>query len=124
MIADTENEAANYARALANSPGAVVERALEQQAREVDARYNALTQRRDELKAVLESRRLSDEAVDAALDFRERIVAGLEEATFEDKREVLDRLGVEVTIKGGQAQISCRIPTQPSQQLSIKPFVV
>jgi len=70
----------------------VLERALEQPAHEVDARYNALSQRRDELKVVLQTRPLNDEAVNAALDFRERIVVGLEEATFEDKREVLDKL--------------------------------
>jgi site-specific DNA recombinase len=124
MIAQIEDEAANYARALATAQSKLLEHALERQANEIDARYNALIQRRDELKIDLEAQKFTDQAIIDALEFRERIVIGMEEATFADKREVLDRLGIEVIVKDGQARITCRIPTAAPNQLSIALFMV
>lgn len=111
LIQDTETEAAEVARGFARVGGGLVGRKLEEQVKEVEARYAALTKRRDELNAKLSTYRLNDENLKAALRFREDVIAGLQGPTSEDKRRILEILGVQVTIKDGQAQIRCAIPT-------------
>ena len=88
-----------------------VGRALEEKTREVNARFDALTRRRDELQAELTKRQLTDEAVNAALSFRQDVVAGIQDPTFETKRRVLEMLGVQVKIEAGTYRVNCRVGT-------------
>ncbi|HEX7593151.1 MAG TPA: zinc ribbon domain-containing protein [Anaerolineae bacterium] len=108
MLIDCEQEAAQCAAAMVKASGAVG-RALDGQTREVNARFDALTKRRDELKAELAKRQLDDAAVDAALTFRQDVVAGIQNPTFETKRRVLEILGVQVRLNGTRFWVNFRV---------------
>jgi len=47
------------------------------------------------------------------LDFREYVAAGLSSPTFEDKRNWLEILRVEVIVNNRTAIITCRLPGNP-----------
>ncbi len=82
-----------------------VGRALQKQIREVDERHKALVARREVLEAELSHRRFTEEAIQRQLDFVARLRAGVENATNEDKRGMLDTLDAQVFVKDGEAQL-------------------
>jgi site-specific DNA recombinase len=114
LFADCEQEAAQCAAALLKASGAVG-RALEEKTREINARFDALSKRRGELQAELTKRQLTDEAVNAALSFRQDVVAGIQDPTFETKRRVLEMLGVQVKIEAGTYRVNCRVGTSRAE---------
>jgi hypothetical protein len=65
----------------------------------VEKLYAAQIKRRDELEAALKETRLTDERIEAANRFREDVVLGMEEPTFQDKREILEILNTQVEVK-------------------------
>lgn len=107
MLVGCEKEAAQYARALAKASG-VVGQTLEAQIQEVNARYDALCKRRDELKAELSAQRMSNEAIEEAMQFREDVAAGMDNPDFETKRRILELLKVEVKVKDGKCRVGFR----------------
>ncbi len=88
----------------------LVGRKLEEQAKEVEARYNALTQRRNQLKAELRARQVTDERIQVALQLREDVILGMENATFDNKQQLLETLNVRVAMKDQKARVECSIP--------------
>lgn len=74
--------------------------------------YGALVAERDELGATLAKESLTDADVSAALQFRADALAGLEHATFDDKRAMLRRLRVNVVVTGKIAEVTCMIPLE------------
>lgn len=111
LIADCDREAKNYAQEIGRAGGAM-RRALEVQIADVEKRYAALTIERDELKAQLDTQRLTEHAIQAALRFREDMIERLQAATFEDKRRVLELLQAQVTVKDRQVRTTCLIPSE------------
>ncbi len=99
MIRDSEKEAQECAIALRKAGSGLVRKALEDQVALVDARYDALMKRRTELQAELGAQRLSDEAIADLLQFREDVIVGMKSPTSEDKRQILERLGVKVRLE-------------------------
>ena len=98
MIEDTEKEAVEVGRALRYASG-IVARKLKQNIEEIDRRYEALVERKEELEDDLSTTKLTDEAVDDLLQFAEDAFLGIENADFETKRRTLEMLQVVVTIK-------------------------
>ena len=77
----------------------------------MNTRHAALCAERDALIAEIEAGALSDEQIAAMLaTFSEDVIAGLQNATFEDKRRALEDLQVQVFIEGEQARVTCRVP--------------
>lgn len=109
LIANCDVDAAECAAALRKAKGRVKE-SLEIQQDEINARYDALAKRRDELQTELGARRLTDASVQAALRFREDALVGMKAPTQQDKRSQLETLRVQVEIKDGKARITCIIP--------------
>jgi hypothetical protein len=86
-------------------------KALRQQRDQNDNRYAKLSAERDRLVAELEAAsRFTDEALSRAMQFRADIVGGLKHPTFEDKRQYLELLQVEVKVSNGKAVIRCAFP--------------
>ena len=110
LITNCEAEAAELARAVARVDEGVVRRKLEEQAKEVEARYNALTRRRDELQAELNTHELSEQSIATALQFRDDVIVGMENPSLENKQRVLEMLGVEVTVRAKTVWVNCRVP--------------
>lgn len=113
MLTDCEKEVTDCAAALVKASGAVG-RALEEKAHEVNARFDALTRRRDELKAEIAARKVTEEAIDAALRFRQDVFTGTQNPSFEMKRRVLEVLGVEVKVSGTRFWVNFRVGTCPA----------
>jgi hypothetical protein len=86
-------------------------KALRQQRDQNDDHYAKLSAERDRLLAELEAAsRFTDEALSRAMQFRADIVGGLKHPTFEDKRQYLELLQVQVKVAGGKAVIRCAFP--------------
>jgi len=111
LLKDTEKEADAIARATPKAKGIIAAK-LEQQADEVNRRYQALTDHKVKLQQAL-AVELTDRNIDNLLEFREAVVVGLENPTFEDKRRWLEMLQVTVNVKNQQAIITCRISSKP-----------
>jgi len=111
LIEQAEKEADEIAEVLTRMRGLVAAR-LEQQANEVDRRYQALLSRQAELRDALTSE-LTDDNISNLLVFRETVAAGLVNPTFEDKRRWLEILQVEVRVENHQAVIACRLSMEP-----------
>jgi len=102
-------ETKNYAQEISKA-GDVVRHALEAQIADVEKRYAALTKERNELESLLDARRLTEEAVKAALRFREDVVTGMQNPSFENKRKILELLDTQVTVKDRRIKTTCLIP--------------
>lgn len=115
LIFQTENDAAKFARALADASGGVVGDMLKKQIDDVNTRYAALCAERDNLAAEIKAGALSDEQIAAMLvAFDQDVMTGLQNATFEDKRRAIEGLQVKVFIEGDTARVTCRIPVPDS----------
>ncbi len=113
LIRQCETQAAGLAKALASVPGGIVGQTLQHDIETCNERHAILTRERDKLLTELDAERLSDVDIKAALEFREAVLAGMETATFEDKRLTLEDLRCQVLVtdgRNGQAVVSCRIP--------------
>jgi site-specific DNA recombinase len=118
-IEQLEAEAANIAASMAQvQAGGVVQRALQSRAEDVERRYADACRERDDLAHELNAKTLSDEQIAAALQFREDVCDGLENPTFEDKRDMLEALDVRVFVDGYQMRVTCAIEIEP-RDLSI-----
>jgi site-specific DNA recombinase len=113
LLQDTEKEADEIVWAIAKVKGIIAAK-LEQQADEVDRRYQALTARMMELQESL-TLEFTDHNIDDLLQFRETMAAGLQSPTFEDKRRWLEILQVIVMVKNSMAVVSCRLGGEPLQ---------
>ena len=111
LLKETEKEADEIARATRKVKGLVGER-LQQQADEVDRRYQALTRRKGEIQESL-AVELTENTIGNLLQFREAVALGLENPTFEDRRRWLEILQTRVTITNGMAVITCRLGGKP-----------
>lgn len=112
LLRDTEKEFDEVAWAMTRTKGLVISR-LEQQADEINRRYQALTDRLAELQEALKFE-LTDSNIDDLLRFRETVAVGLQNPTFEDKRRWLELLQITVTVKDRQAVITCRLSSKPT----------
>ena len=66
---------------------------------DVNQRHEALIKERDEFQRALSTSTLTDEQITALLQYREDVVIGLQQPTFESKRRNLELLQVSVTVK-------------------------
>ena len=111
QIAESEAEAAKLAEAVKNVKGGAVGKALQEKIDRLEILYLQQIHKRDELQAGLSAQRLTDENMAKALRFREDIMAGLQNPTFEDKRRALELLQVEVIVTvDKKASVKCLVP--------------
>ena len=103
----TEEEAEDIARAMTRAKGLVAAK-LQQQADEVDKRFQALTARKSQLQESSPPD-LTDRVIDNLMRFREIVAIGFQNPTFDDKRRWLEILRVKVTVTNGKFVISWRL---------------
>jgi len=111
LLRDTETEAEDIAQAACKAKGIIAAK-LEQQADEVNRRYQALMAHKVELEEALDSE-LTNQSVDNLLQFRETVAIGLLNPSLEEKRLWLELLQVTVTVKDFTAVVSCRLSADP-----------
>lgn len=110
LITKCEAEAARQVQALISTPGGIVGELLRKQIEDTNSQHTALLQERDALRIELEARALTDGQIATALEFREAVMQGMHNPTFEDKRMTLEALQMHVVVHNAQAHIKCRIP--------------
>jgi len=108
-IKETEAEADEIALALRKAHGRVAE-SLQKQQDDINSRYADLCRKCDQLQEELSQNKLTDQEISDALQLREDILAGLQNPTFEDKRRVIERLNVQVTVEGDKVSVKGLIP--------------
>ena len=108
FIAQADREADEIALAMRQAKGRVGE-SLQRQQGDLNARLEGYHKRRGELIAKLGARRLTDDAIQDIMEFARDVREGLTAADFETKQRVFELLDVQVTVKDGQAQVSCMI---------------
>lgn len=110
LIAKCEAEALALVQALKGvEAGGLVSRTIKEKTQVIDGEYKALMGTRERLVQELQTGELTDEDIDAALEFRRDTLAGLENPTDSDKRRMLEYLDVKVSVRGGRVTIGCRI---------------
>ena len=70
----------------------------------------------------MNARHLTEERIQAALRFRESVIVGMQNPTFEDKRKTLEMLGVHITVKDERAWVSCVISPDP-KSIELSPSI-
>ena len=110
LLAEVETEASNLAVSLAlATSGGAMNNAILSRMQTVDKNHAELKARRDELVSSLASDTLSNEDINLLLQYGQDVMTGLEHATFQDKRRVLQTLRVKATIVDEEATVECRI---------------
>jgi site-specific DNA recombinase len=112
LIAQTEQEADNLADGVKRAKGIVLQR-LEKASEEVNQKYNDLQARKDSLISNLNAQSFTDEAISNMLNFWKTVQLGLSNPTFEDRRQWLEILQVQVDVKDRKAVVTCRLPVEP-----------
>ena len=108
FIRHAERDAAKIAAALPDAEkGGAVYKALKAQEIEVNTRLDSLAKQREKLIEELGARKLTDDAIDTIIEFARTVREGIDDATFEIKRRILESLDVRVTITPGQYHIKC-----------------
>jgi site-specific DNA recombinase len=110
LLVRCENEAEELISTRDTLTGGLMKKVIEQKAAELENQYASLNQEREELEYALSAKSLTDEEVTAALQFREDVMTGMLNPTFEDKRFILETLRVSVAVKGEQGEFTCVIP--------------
>ncbi len=83
--------------------------ALRAEIRTLGKERDSLVSERDELAAELSRETLNSDEIQAALKYRECVMNGMQDPTFEDKRRVLEMFRVEIKISGGVATVTGRL---------------
>ena len=110
VIAECEREIDDYARDIHDTPDGKLKQALRRQADEVEARCKAHIRERDRLVGELSEAQITEETIQHGLKFRDRVILGMENPTFDDKQQVFELLQVQVTVTNRKATVECGIP--------------
>jgi site-specific DNA recombinase len=104
LLRDAERDADEIAETMLIARGRVGER-VQKQMDDCNTRITELTARRENLIAQLGTRKLTDAAIETIMQFARDIRAGIEGATFEEKRRTLENLDVQVTVTPGKYHV-------------------
>jgi len=118
MIAEAEAEAIHLEQALRNA-GKVVGKVLKEKMAALDERYERLEARKAALETALAKRRLTDETIDGLLQFAAKVEKGIDCATNEVKRRVLDAFDSRVIVTDDRAELIYRLEVQASIELQL-----
>jgi len=88
---------------------------LREEIKSLGRERDSLIKERDELAGELDQETLSNDEIQAALNYREHVMAGMQNPTFEDKRRALEMFRVEVKISGGVATVTGRLKIEKRQ---------
>lgn len=120
MISEREQEVANIASQLTKlPPNGIVSNALQTRAQTIEQEYASLNERKKELLQLISTESLTETDITSAIEFRRRVIDGMADSTFDDKRNILQALQVKVLVNDSQTTIMCVIQTPDRQQLAV-----
>lgn len=107
LIRRAEGEADKIGRALRDAEeGGAVHKALKRDELDTNAQLKSLAIQREKLAEELMQTKLNDESTEAIMAFARATRKGIEQATAQDKRRILESLAVKVTAKQGRYKIA------------------
>lgn len=108
-----EDQARGLVEALADTRrDGVIGRVLGEKTEQLEEQYVALIREREDLRRKIAVEAFGDDDATRALEMRSHILVGIENATPDDRRRVLEFLRVRVVVNGDKAQVSCILPIQ------------
>jgi site-specific DNA recombinase len=111
LLAKCESEAQQLiTMKLETRPEGIVHKTILAKIEELDTQHKALQREIEVLEALINSQTLSTQDLDAAMRFRMDVLKGIDEATFADKRKMLQTLRVKVSVNQKTATIKCCVP--------------
>ncbi len=111
LIAECEVESEGLSAALAQvSINGLLSQTIKKNITELEKRYADLIRERNETERALNIQQLTNEDIASAMQFREDVILGMQNPTFEDMRRSLDVLRVKVTVKGTEGKVKCIVP--------------
>jgi site-specific DNA recombinase len=103
FIKQAEREAVKIANALKDAEkGGAVYKALKKDETEVNTQLADLAKQREKIIAELGTRKITDAAIETIMEYARKVRKGIDGATFEVKRRILETLDVQVTVDTGQ----------------------
>lgn len=114
QLAEDAKEASSFADALLYAPDGAVRKAIQDKITLFEGIHAERIKRRDELERELSKQMFSNESVAAAEQFREDVIAGLLNPSFEDKRRTLELLQVKIEVDAvaKKAWVTCLVPAE------------
>ncbi len=109
-IAKCNSEASSLTSAVTQVTGIVGEHLL-QKINELNTTHSALIAEREKLVQALTVVKLTNDDIVTMMNFRQDVAKGLESATADDKRQIIETLKVKVTVSHNEVQIECRLCT-------------
>jgi site-specific DNA recombinase len=121
MMLECEAEAEEITSALkkVRSDG-LLEKTLKNRSDMVEDTYASYTQERNKLIAELSAQTLSDEDIETALQFRKDAASGLQVATYEAKRHILEILQTELKAEGETIRLKFKIELEKIRRFNIR----
>jgi hypothetical protein len=133
LIAECEAESEEISAILAQVPkDGLMSRTIKSKITELENRYAGLCEERDQIERELNTQQFTDEDISGGLQFREDVITGMQNPTFEDMRRCLEILRLRVIIQGTEGKLKCIIPageisfdlcTLPSICISSSPLI-
>jgi len=123
MMGEAEVEAGKLAKTLQGLTDkqrkGIVGQTLQDKVDALDERYNDLAARRDKLEAELAHRRVTEEAITRTVTYTEGARVGLDSATNEDKRTMLDTFNAQVKVTDGKPVLALWMPDEVLIELKL-----
>jgi site-specific DNA recombinase len=108
LIKRFESEANKIAKALPDAArGGAVWKSLKDAETNVNARLDELAKQREKIIKELGTRKLTDECIETIMTFARKVRNGIDRASFDAKRRMLETLGVKVFVKNGHYKLTC-----------------
>ena len=118
MISACSREADALVKQMSRITTSLMQTALERNVVDLETRHQSLTRRKAEIENRITATIVTDEDIAAAIRFREDVLSGLDLATIDNKRAILEILNVCVTIypnksDGDKARIDINLVSNP-----------
>ena len=121
FIKHFQGEADKIAAALPDTEkGGTVQKLMQEQERQVNARLDELAKQRKKIIEEIGAARITDERIETIMTLARKVKRGIERATVEGKRRILEALAVLVTVNEGKYNIKCIIGTKDGVIRSVK----
>ena len=113
LLADLEREAETLTGSLKRASGLILTKIENEMAR-INKEHASLEAKKQGLEREMQNTEFSDQQIESLMEFRNRVLVGLEHATPEEKRQIYKILQVKALIKDHQVKVSCLIASHTS----------
>ena len=125
-IAQTKHKAEGLVKTLASlahtDPDGIVAQSMQAEIDQTNALYNEQVARRDQLKAELETRILTDDVITDIVQYAKDVREGVDNANWDDKRKMLEALGVKVKLQEQHFYAKCILGEWDQEVLSLRAY--